>query len=75
MITQSVSANHLELVSEDPHELSRIARFFKVDVTAICKVSVQFIREDLTDESCYKNFEDRQRALAIEVGQQRELEF
>lgn len=62
MITRSSSANHLELDSEDAVELLRIAQFFRVDAMGICKVSVTFIREGLTDESCYEKFTREARA-------------
>jgi len=66
VITRSVSANHLELESEDALELLRIARLLDVNVAGLCKVSVLFIREGLTDEICYENFQARARAEARE---------
>jgi len=65
MITRSVSANHMELETEDGPELLRIAHLFGVNLEGLVKVSLIFVREGLTDESCYERFQrERQRELA-----------
>jgi len=70
MNTALTSPNYLELVTEDAVEIFHLCRQFDINAAGVCKVSVNFVREGLTDEICYENFTRRARALlAAEADQ------
>lgn len=54
----------------DDEELLRIARFLNVSAEGLCKLSVIFVREGLTDEICYNKFTERARAAVENLDAQ-----
>jgi len=73
VITESVSASHVELSTEDVLELFRLAQFCNVSASGVVRVSLIFVREGLTDADCYDNFTERARAELREQHDQLNL--
>jgi len=74
VLISAVGPNHLvvDLDVQDP-ELFRVLNLIGAKGDGVCKVSVTVIREGLTDEICYKNFQERAARLAEELRAQPEL--
>jgi len=73
MIVQSTSVHHVEVDFVDPDDIYRLCNAAGIVAKGVCKVSVIFVREGLTDEECYEKFEREARARIKQLDAQ--LEF
>lgn len=72
-LVKSTSASHVELDVTDEISLLRLAQLLGVSAERVCKASVIFVREGLTDESCYDTFTQEARAQLAERDSTLEL--
>jgi len=74
VLIKHCSAEYLEVELEiDDPGYFRVISAIGAKADGVCKVTVNLLRQGLTDEICYKNFQERGRQLLADVESQQDL--